>query len=343
MSRITNSMSSKDDYMSSGDRWLESVADELEAGARHIGRRHEARQDLLDANIKRKHSSRSNYNEDYDDRRKMHSTRIHSGSTKGARSGYEQSRHSRPLSDSDDKSRHPNRNTESWSKVTTRLSAPSRGDDDDDDGDEGEWVEAPAFSKLSTQSPSPSRSESKVTERNISSIPPPSRPRKGPTLPSAADIQLMNSELHAESLEVRRSARMLSMRESEVHYTGAAENLLSGGANDPSGARDRKLEKRQLENQTRREYIRAQSPGGVDDVGEDELFDGAIGGGPSNKISEIAARKVEKERIKKEKREAFYREKDAERRKRWEEMHKREEKTIDMLKELARQRFGDVP
>ncbi|KAK9356481.1 hypothetical protein V1505DRAFT_361591 [Lipomyces doorenjongii] len=342
MSRITSSTSSKDDFMSSGDRWLESVADELEAGARHMGRRQEARQDLLDTNTKRKHSSRSNYNEDYDDRRKIHSTRIHYGSTKGARSGYEQSRHSRPP-DSDAKSRQSNRNTESWSKEMTRLSAASRGEDDDDDGDEGEWVEAPAFSKLSTQSPSQSHSESKDTERNISSIPPLSRPRKGPTLPSAADIQLMNSELHAESLEAMRSARMLSMRESEVHYTGAAENLLSGGANDPSGPRDRKIEKRQLENQTRREYIRAQSPGGVDEVGDDELFDGAVGGGSSNKMSEIAARKVEKERIKKEKREAFYREKDAERRKRWEEMHTREEKTIDMLKELARQRFGDIP
>jgi hypothetical protein len=341
MSRITSSTSSKDDYMSSGDRWLESVADELEAGARHMERRHDARQDLLDTNIKRKHSSRSNYNEDYDGRRKIHSTRIHYGPTKDARSGYERSRHARPPSDSDAKSRHPNRNTESWSKVTTRLSAPSRGEDDD--GDEGEWVEAPAFSTLPTQGPSPSRSESKDAERNISSIPPPSRPRKGPTLPSAADIQVMNSDLHAESLEAMRSARMLSMRESEAHYSGAAENLLSGGANDPSGPRDRKTEKRQLENQTRREYIRAQSPGGVDEVGDDELFDGAVGGGSSNKMSEIAARKVEKERIKNEKREAFYREKDAERRKRWEEMHAREEKTIDMFKELARQRFGDVP
>ncbi|KAK9486274.1 hypothetical protein V1527DRAFT_464341 [Lipomyces starkeyi] len=327
MSRITSSTSSKDDYMSSGDQWLESVADELEAGARHMDRRHEVRQDLLDTNIKRKHSSRSDYNEDYDGRRKIHSTRIHYGPTKDARSGYERSRHVRsPLS---------------WSKVTTRMSAPSRGEDDD--GDEGEWIEAPAFSTLPTQGPSPSRSESKDAERNISSIPTPSRPRKGPTLPSAADIQVMNSELHAESLEAMRSARMLSMRESEVHYTGAAENLLSGGANEPSGPRDRKTEKRQLENQTRKEYIRAQSPGGVDEVGDDELFDGAVGGGSSNKMSEIAARKVEKERIKKEKREAFYREKDAERRKRWEEMHAREEKTIDMLKELARQRFGDVP
>ncbi|KAK9373401.1 uncharacterized protein V1513DRAFT_449097 [Lipomyces chichibuensis] len=342
MSRITSSTSAKDDYMSSGDRWLESVADELEAGARDKERRHKARQDLLDANIKRKHSSCSN--EDYDDRRKR-STRIHYGPTKDTRSEYERSLHARPPSDSDAKSRYPNRNTGSWSKVTTRLPAPSRDEDedDDDDDDDGEWVEAPAFSKLPTQYPSPSRSESTDAERNISSIPPPSRPRKGPTLPSAVDIQLMNSELHAESLEAMRSARMLAMRESEVHYTGAAENLLSGGANDPSGPRDTKIEKRRLENQTRREYIRAHSPGGVDEVGDDELFDGAVGGGPSNKISEIAARKVEKERIKKEKREAFYREKDAERRKRWEEMHAREEKTIDMLKELARQRFGDVP
>ncbi|KAK9241464.1 hypothetical protein V1525DRAFT_393210 [Lipomyces kononenkoae] len=335
MSRGAISRSSNDEYMFSGDRWLESVADELQASAKHKRRRHEDRRERHDFDTKRRErSSSSKYEEDYGDRRVLNSVRVHS--TKSRRSGHERSRspYARPRSES----------KAEFQQAQSIELPPSRSNnkhhhhhDDDDDDEEGEWVEAP--SKMSIQSPT----ELKDREFKVSTIPPPSKPKKGPTLPSAADMQLMNSELQVESLEAMRSARKLSMRQTQAEYTGAAENLLSGGVNDPSGPRDRRIEKRQLENETRREYARARSPGGVDEVGDDELFDGAVGGGSSGKLSEIAARKAEKERIKKEKKEAFYRERDAERRKRWEEMQAREKKTIDMLKELARQRFGDGP
>ncbi|KAK9365978.1 hypothetical protein V1509DRAFT_631253 [Lipomyces kononenkoae] len=313
MSRNVIPRSSNDSHMFSGDRWLESVADELQANAHPKRQRHEAPHDGHGLDIKRKEgSSDKKYEEDYGDRHTLNSMRV-VPSNKSARK-------------------------RNWSPES-RSVQPSRASNEHDD-DEGEWVEVPA---LSTQTTSPSPNESKAREFKVSTIPPSSKPKKGPTLPSIADMQLMNSELQAESLEAMRSVRISSKRQAEAEYVGAAENLLSGGVNDPSGPRDRKIEKRQLENQTRREYVRARSPGGVDEVGDDELLDGAIGGGSSGKLSEIAARKAEKERIKKEKREAFYRERDAERRKRWEEMQAREKKTIDMLKELARHRFGDVP
>ncbi|KAJ8100689.1 hypothetical protein POJ06DRAFT_109762 [Lipomyces tetrasporus] len=338
MSTRTDSSSSKDDYISSGDRWLKLVSGELESGARNRVRRQEPTE------FKRKHSHRGEHESDDEyDRRKTHSRRTHYDSSKEAQSEYDgrRSRHMTSYSNDNTKYRRSDRSTDSKSMVATKTSKSGSSEDDDDSA--GEWVEAPAFSTASNQVPNLSPSAFTGKELNISRISAPSRPKKGPTLPSPADIQLMNSELNDESLEDMRAARLHSRRASEAQYLGAAENLLQGGASDPSDPRDRKIEKRQLENETRREYVRARSPGGVDEVDDDELFDGAVGGGSSSKLSEVAARRAEKDRIKKEKREAFYREKDAERRKRWEEMQAREKKTINMLRELARQKFGNVP
>ncbi|KAK9320359.1 hypothetical protein V1517DRAFT_329576 [Lipomyces orientalis] len=337
MSTRTDSSSSKDDYISSGDRWLKLVSGELEAGARIKVRRQEPPES------KRKHPRRGEPGSDDDYyRRKTHSRRTHYDSSKEAQNEYDgrRSRHMTSYSNDTAKYRPSDRSSDSKSKVATTSSKSSSSEGEDNSA--GEWVEAPAFSTVSNQAPNPSPAFTDK-ELNISRISPPFRPKKGPTLPSPADIQLMNSELNDESLEDMRASRLHAKGAAEAEYLGAAENLLQGGASDRSDPRDRKIEKRQLENETRREYIRARSPGGVDEVGDDELFDGAVGGGSSSKLSEVAARRAEKERIKKEKREAFYREKDAERRKRWEEMQVREKKTIDMLKELARQKFGDVP
>ncbi|KAK9451773.1 uncharacterized protein V1518DRAFT_409518 [Limtongia smithiae] len=168
-----------------------------------------------------------------------------------------------------------------------------------------------------------------------------SRPARGPTLPSLDDVQTQNAELYDESIRQIRADRKQRGVQFQETVTGALGNLIHGGGEDSGRAGDNRMEKRKLENESRREYIRARSPGGMDEIEDDELMEGTTGSTQINKLSEIAQRKAEKERLKRERREAIYRERDAERRKRWDAMELREKKTVEMLRELARQRFGE--
>ncbi|KAK9452970.1 hypothetical protein V1511DRAFT_506125 [Dipodascopsis uninucleata] len=242
-------------------------------------------------------------------------------------------------------------------------------EEEDDDDEKGEWVEIPAkifrkrqeraaendsISKLISSSPDKFIIESQGSisendyESSDSDIIGPQLPsslrhlkkKKGPTLPDISDVQLQNSEIHTRSLEEARLSRLRAMEELADEYNSAADNLLADGGIDDKHT-GRRAEKRKIENDDRKSYARARSPGGVAELDDSELLSGDLDrGGVAEKVNEIAVRKSEKERIKREKREAFFREKDAERRKRWEEMQEREQKTIEMLRELAKQRFG---
>ncbi|KAK9381778.1 uncharacterized protein V2V93DRAFT_367817 [Kockiozyma suomiensis] len=216
----------------------------------------------------------------------------------------------------------------------------------DESENEGEWVvpsppHTPSTTNAFISTNGDSDSDDSVI---VGPTLPPSHvsDRKGPTLPTVSDIQLQNTDLLDSSLDQMRAARLKSMEAAESSLTGAVDNLLQGGFNDPtSGPRDRRLEKRKMENEQRKEFARAKSPGGVDEFGDDELFEGDVGSaGTKEKLNEISQRKAEKERIKREQREAKFRERDAARRERWEDMRAKEDKTMQMLKELARERFG---
>ncbi|KAK9467912.1 hypothetical protein V1512DRAFT_260343 [Lipomyces arxii] len=191
----------------------------------------------------------------------------------------------------------------------------------DSSSDEGEWIEASTIS---------------VTDAEPNGT---ARPRQGPTLPSVADIQMLNSEILDRSISDIDLARKQQADTREAMYNGVIDNLLPDNRRD-AGVRDRKDENRRLQNESRKEYNRARSPGGIEEMGDHDLFGGDDGTSARAKMSEIASRRAEKDRIRKEQREAKYRERDAERRSRWEDRQAKEKKTIEMFKELARQRFG---
>ncbi|KAK9461285.1 uncharacterized protein V1516DRAFT_675547 [Lipomyces oligophaga] len=170
--------------------------------------------------------------------------------------------------------------------------------------------------------------------------------RHGPSLPSSEDIQLQNTAILENTLDEMRNARLKALSQAESEFKGAVDNLIQHGFNDPTGGlRDKRAEKRKLANEDRRDYIRSADPGGLQELNDEDLFgDSSAELTPmSHKLSEIAQQRQEKERIKHEKREAYFRERDAARRERWEKLQEREQKTIQMFKDLARQRFGQNP
>ncbi|KAK7205445.1 hypothetical protein BZA70DRAFT_289367 [Myxozyma melibiosi] len=281
-----------------------------------------------------------------------------------AADGHEMIQSSKDHRSRDRPHRHSSTEAERDSRSSHKRRRESLSPDRDSGSEEseGEWVVAappPPPSALSGDAVSKSESRDSTngnhptdevaadSDSDDSEIVGPTLPsslkgRKGPTLPTVSDVQHQNSEIMDASLEEMRLARLRALEAAETNLAGAVDNLIAGGFNDPSaGPRDKKAEKRKMANEDRKAYIRALSPGGVDEVGDDELFEGSVGEGPKEKLSEIAQRRAEKERIKRERREAKFRERDAERRERWSEMKIKEEKTLAMLKELAKQRFGE--
>jgi hypothetical protein len=159
--------------------------------------------------------------------------------------------------------------------------------------------------------------------------------RIGPGIPSFQDLSLRNEMIEEE----RRQAREDSIKElraaRKADRTEQKERLDELVPRADAGTRERKLEKRQAVNDKMREF-RDKSPG-MEGGDEKEL----MGGGDS--LDEYKKMKAKEQRKKTERelrREEFERAKREEieaKRKAWQE---REEGTISMLRDLAKQRFG---
>ncbi|KAK9479994.1 hypothetical protein V1514DRAFT_327076 [Lipomyces japonicus] len=225
----------------------------------------------------------------------------------------------------------------------SRQDAAIQGDVADDD-EEGEWVEA--TTTTTSQTPEVDDLSSSDSEIIGPSLPKSIKFNKGPTLPDVTDVQAQNVDMFLKSLEDARNSRVAAIRQEEAGLIGAADNLLPGGSNLPSDPREKKMEKRMKENEDRKEYIRARSPGGMDEIDDNDLYGGSSTGGNisssgiAGKLKEIAARRDEKARIKQERRDALHREREAERRLRWQAMEEREARTIEAFKEIVKERFG---
>lgn len=160
----------------------------------------------------------------------------------------------------------------------------------------------------------------------------------GPGIPSLQDLSLRNEMIQEEQRQAREdslTALRAARKADRAEQKERLDELLPRA--DP-GSRERRLEKRQAVNEKMREF-RDKSPGGGGDGGADESE--VMGGGDSleehrkmkaaeqKRKSERQTRREEFERAKREEIEA--------RRKVWRE---KEEGTMSMLKDLAKQRFG---
>jgi hypothetical protein len=161
--------------------------------------------------------------------------------------------------------------------------------------------------------------------------------RSGPAVPSLQDLSLRR-EMLAEDAEEERRMRNSALRlERKADRKEQKERLEELVPRSEPGTRERKLEKRQEVNAKMREF-RDRSPGAMDAADDKDLM-----GDAGDSLADLKRQHVMEERKKSERevrREEIARAKREEREERKREYREREEGTIAMLKELAKQRFG---
>ena len=156
--------------------------------------------------------------------------------------------------------------------------------------------------------------------------------RAGPGIPSLQDLSVRNEMIEEDRAASRDALRAARKADRGLQKERLDELLPRADA----GTRERKLEKRQLVNDKMREF-RDKSPGAAVEGDEGQL----MGGGDSleeyRRMKESEQRKKSEREIRREEMERAKREEMEERRRAWRE---REEGTVSMLREIARQRFG---
>lgn len=155
--------------------------------------------------------------------------------------------------------------------------------------------------------------------------------RSGPRIPSAQDISMRNEMLEDDREESRMLLRE-ARRKDRATQKERLEELLPRA--DP-GSRERKMEKRQALNDKMREF-RDKSPG-VEGGDERDLMGGGDSVEEYKKMKEVEKRKKTEREIRREEMERARQEEIEEKRRAYQE---REEETVNMLRELARQKFG---
>jgi hypothetical protein len=198
------------------------------------------------------------------------------------------------------------------------------GDDGEDDEDVGPLPPTPAAAL--------SRSNTATGATTTSS---------GPRVPSFDDLAVAR-ETAAADAEASRADATADLRHARRADRAAQRERLDELAPRPdAGSHERRLEKRRAVGDRLRAAARQTSPG-VDDVRDDDLMGGG-GGGVADAREELARLKDREQRKKTERelrREQWDRALKAQREERIEAWRVREEGTVGMLKELARQRFG---
>ncbi|KAL2147263.1 hypothetical protein VTI28DRAFT_10253 [Corynascus sepedonium] len=182
--------------------------------------------------------------------------------------------------------------------------------------------------------PPPPGHEHSSTHRNLQSSLSASLKAKtpGPSIPTQTDLSLRDETLAAEresALEAHRLARRAHRREEKA----LLDEALPPRA-DP-GSRERRLEKRKELNEELRGF-RDRSPPGAVEVGEGEL----MGGSAADEYRAEVQKREERRRERVSRREEVERARRAELEERARSYREREERVVEGLKELARQRFG---
>ncbi|KAK6956820.1 hypothetical protein Daesc_002101 [Daldinia eschscholtzii] len=158
--------------------------------------------------------------------------------------------------------------------------------------------------------------------------------KHGPGIPSRQDLDLRRENAEEERMQ-RISDLRLERKADRAEQRARLEELVPRA--EP-GTRERRLEKKREVNEKMRGF-REKSPGAIGEVGEAEL----MGGGGDDSIAEYKRLKAAAERRKTEReirREEEARIRAAEREDRVREYRKKEEDTMEVLRRIARERFG---
>lgn len=164
------------------------------------------------------------------------------------------------------------------------------------------------------------------------------RARPGPSIPTASDIRMRN-ELDADDAAVQRDQQLSLIRDSrKLDRKLQRDRLDELVPRAEAGSRERQLEKRRDTAASNRAFATAKDAGG--DV---ELRDADVMG-DEDSLRELKRMKDNEQRKKNERelrREEIVRARMAEREERLRGMREKEAKTMDMLKALAKSRFGE--
>jgi hypothetical protein len=157
--------------------------------------------------------------------------------------------------------------------------------------------------------------------------------KPGPAIPNLQDLELRRS-LQVEAEEDRLASLRLARRADRDQQKERIEELAPRA--EP-GSRERKLEKRQVTTDVMRQFASAREAGDMEEVGDKELIGGGDGADDYRRmLANLQKKKTDRE----VRREEIVRAKNAERDERLREYRTREEGTVEMLREMARQRFG---
>lgn len=159
--------------------------------------------------------------------------------------------------------------------------------------------------------------------------------RAGPTIPNMEDLELKRENESEEAFLRRKAAREDQKWERKAERKAQTERLDELVPRAAAGTRERQLEKKREVNEKMKSFC-SKGDGQVE-VPDEEL----MGGGEGiielkQKMSEYERKKTEREL----RREEINRARNAEREERLEEYRAKEDKTMEMLKYLARQNFG---
>lgn len=190
----------------------------------------------------------------------------------------------------------------------------SANDDDDDDNDDY----GPLLPRGSSGDPS-------------NTMPSP-RHGHGPAIPSTQDLALRRENAEEERLDRIEQLR-LARKADRAEQKARLEDLVPRAE---AGTRERQLEKKREVNEKMRGF-REKSPGAAAEVGEAELMGGGDGVAEYKQAKAVAQRRKTEREVR---REEELRAKTAEREERLKEYRLREESTMKVLKQIARERFG---
>ncbi|KAH0267584.1 hypothetical protein KCU91_g9996, partial [Aureobasidium melanogenum] len=153
--------------------------------------------------------------------------------------------------------------------------------------------------------------------------------RVGPTVPSIQDLQYRNELAEEDEIARRQDLRFDRKMDRKLQK----ERLEELNPRAEPGSRERQLEKKREKAVANRTFREQKSPG-AEEVGENDLIGGEDG--IKAHIQATQRKKSERELRKEE----ILRAREAEREERLAHHRAKEDKTMEMLKNLARQRYG---
>ena len=159
----------------------------------------------------------------------------------------------------------------------------------------------------------------------------------GPTIPSTSDV-LAHREQLCEDATLDRQKQQEALRDERRHDRTLQRSRLEEVApRAEPGTRERQLEKKREANASNRSFAAL-----AHDAGDVELPDADVLGG-NDSVDDLKRMKQQQERKKNEReirREEIMRARRAEREEKLKGLREKEGRTMEMLKEIARERFG---